>query len=680
MILFNSFTSPSNQDASLDYSSPYLELTDTFAHHYNRHILKYGASFRRTQQKSTDYAGAYPDITLGTTMGNAPEVGPEGNDVISDADRQAFEGLYNDILGRIESISQIYQYDTSDYLPGGSGRRRDFTSYEFAGFFQDDWRIRPDLTLNLGVRYDLFSVPHEKNGLQLVLDPRSNIGPAENYSDFTLVPGNKWRDQAVSNFAPRAGFAWDISGYGTFVLRGSFGMFYSRFPGSITSFIDQNTYGLSQAVTTNPNIGGGDFRLGDESVPYPTIPSEGPDPTPPSTRSASIAVFAPNLKTPRMDRFNLTLERRLTDHLVVDVSFVSARGRNLYQNLNYNQVKTQSGFLQDFLELKAFRDEGTPLPETNSLLQMFGSAMAAWEAIGADSSGISYVDSGQAGIAADVIDRNYFGNYPSAGLSNYYLRNYPQFDRFIVGTDTGRSWYDALQFGFRANSGSLRVRGYYTWSKSLDTLSVDGDSFVSPRDSMNPMANKAPSEFDRKHTINFSGSLNVPFGRNRRWGSESSGVLSHILGNWEVGFISLWQTGARFSVYSSLETLYSGVDSLADYNSSRVPGSLNYTPVGVYWFNFEELSLFGAPEAGEAGSSSRHFFRGPQYFDIDLTLFKSFSLSDSHQIQVRGEFYNLFNRTHFGTPVNNLSESSFGLFTSTIGTPRRIQFAVRYSF
>jgi hypothetical protein len=101
---------------------------------------------------------------------------------------------------------------------------------------------------------------------------------------------------------------------------------------------------------------------------------------------------------------------------------------------------------------------------------------------------------------------------------------------------------------------------------------------------------------------------------------------------------------------------------------------------GVYWFTPEELALFSAPQAGELGTSSRNFFKGPQYFNTDLTLFKNFSISDSSQLQVRGEFYNLFNRTHFGVPVNNLSDRAFGTFTSTIGSPRRIQFAVRLSF
>jgi len=249
-----------------------------------------------------------------------------------------------------------------------------------------------------------------------------------------------------------------------------------------------------------------------------------------------------------------------------------------------------------------------------------------------------------------------------------------------VGTDTGRSWYDALQFGFRANSGSLRMRGYYTWSKSLDTLSTDGDSFVSPQDSLNPLANKALSDFDRKHIINFSSNFNIPIGRNRRWGSESSRIFNYILGDWEVGLISLWESGARFSVQSGLETRFAGAESLADFEGSETVGTLDYRPGGVFWFNFEEIPLFENPEAGEMGTSSRNFFKGPEYFNVDLTFFKYFNVSDNNRIQIRAEIYNLLNRTHYGIPTNNLSSSAFGRFTSTIGMPRTAQIAVRYSF
>ena len=225
------------------------------------------------------------------------------------------------------------------------------------------------------------------------------------------------------------------------------------------------------------------------------------------------------------------------------------------------------------------------------------------------------------------------------------------------------------------------MRAFYTWGKSLDTLSANGNAFISPGNSFNPEANKAPSDFDRTHIINISGSFDVPFGRNRHWGSESSRIFNGILGGWEVGYLSLWESGQRFSVISNLETLYSGVKSLANYEGTRPIGSLNYYANGLYWFNIDEIPNFSNPEVGELGTSGRNSFKGPQYFNIDMTLFKYFNVSDSKRVQIRAEIYNIFNKTNFGIPFNNVSDvNNFGTFTSTVGMPRAFQFAVRYSF
>ncbi|MEJ2245304.1 MAG: TonB-dependent receptor [Acidobacteriota bacterium] len=674
MLLANSWTDPLDPDSSRAYISPYGEISDTFAHSMNRHTFKYGATVRRTEQKRLDYAGVYPDITFGNSMGNAPAIGPMGNTVISDEDRQTFENLYNDLLGRVESVTQTYHFDLTSPQPPGSARARSFSSYEYSAFIQDDWRILPNLTLNLGLRWEFFSVPHEENDLQRVLDPNSDISTTANISDFSIVAGDGWRNRNLSDFAPRVGFAWDITGYGSSVLRGSYGIYYDRPIGAITSFIDSNTYGFSQTVSTYPNIGGGDVRLRDE-FPYPSAPAA-PDLTLPVSRSASIAILDPNLHTPRVDRFNLTLERRMSDHLVFEASYVRSRGRRLYQNLNYNQTKTEGDFLQAFQEVQAYRDFGTPVSESNTLVQIFGSPIAVLDAVGG-----YYFDSGQAGLAADTVDKGYYDLYSDAGVSDFYLRNYPQFDQFIVGTDSGRSWYDALQAGFRANSDPFSMRFYYTWGKSIDTLSMDGAEFVSPSDSLNPGLNKSFSDFDRNHIFNISSSFNVPVGRNRRYGSEMPSFMDWVLGDWEIGFLSVWQSGQRFSVSSGRETLFPGVISLADYNGIiHNIGELFYRPDGVYWFDPELQELFTYPEAGEMGTSGRNWFRGPNYFNVDLTFFKPFQVGDNNRFLIRAEIYNLFNKSHFGVPNTNIFENSFAKFTSTIGTPRMIQLALRYEF
>jgi hypothetical protein len=674
MLLANSWTNPLNPDSPRAYISPFFEISDSLAHSRERHIFRYGATLRRTVQKSVDYAGAYPDITFGNSMGNSPAIGPMGNDVISDEDRLTFENLYNDLLGRVENVNQTYYFDLTSPLPSGTARERSFASFEYSAFIQDDWRILPNLTLNIGLRYEFLSVPHEQNDLQRVLDPSADISATANISDFNITSGDGWRNRNLANFAPRVGFAWDISRYGTFVLRGSYGIYYDRPIGAITSFLDANTYGFSQTISTHPNLGGNDIRLSEE-FPYPSAPEEAPDLTLPSTRSASVAVLDPNLRTPRVDRFNLTLEYRMSDHLVFDVGYVGARGRRLYQNLDYNQTKIQGDFLQAFKEIQAYRDIGTPVPESNTLLQLFGSPINVLNALGG-----YYFDTGQPGVTADIMDRGYYQLYDAAGVSDFYIRNYPQFDRFIVGTDKGRSWYDSLQAGFRANSGSFRMRAYYTWGKSLDTLSADGAEFLSSSDSMNPLLNKAPSDFDRKHIINVTNSFNVPIGRNRRYGSESSRVFDWIFGDWEVGILSVWQSGQRFSVSSGRQTVFENVTSLADYDGSRNIGELHYQPANVYWFDPDQMEAFTYPEAGEMGSSGRNAFKGPKYFNVDMAFFKPFHIGNNNRLQVRAEVYNLFNRPNFGTPNADISQSEFGTITSTAGTPRMIQVALRYEF
>jgi len=675
MNLINSWTNPLSPDSPSAFIEPFFEVADSISHSRNKHTFKYGAAFRRSIRKRVDYAGVYPDMTFGVGMGNhVPEnIGPFGNTVISDEDRLTFEKLYNDLLGRVESINQTYYYDLTSPLPPGSGRERSFSSLEFSAFIQDDWRIRPGLTLNLGLRYEFHSVPSEQNNLQRVLDPSSGIDPAGNISDFTIVSGDGWRGRNISDFAPRAGFAWDITGYGSTVLRGSYGIYYGRHIGAIADFIDANTYGFSRTASTFPNMGGGDLRLGD-ALPFPVTP-EPFDMTPPATRSASIAVLDPNLSTPRVDRFNLTLERRFGRHLVLEASYIGSRGRNLYQNLNYNQTKTRGDFLQSFQEIAAYRELGTPVPDTNTLVRLFGSPIAVLDAVGG-----YYFDTGQAGAAADIVDTNYYSLYPAAGVSEFYLRNYPQFKNFIVGTDTGRSWYDSAQLGFRVNSSPFRMRFYYTWSKSFDTLSVDGDEFVSPSDSMDPMANKAPSDFDRNHIFNLMTSFNIPFGRDRRFGSESTRVVNWIFGEWEISALGVWESGRRFSVTSGIQNLFADVSGLTDYDGSRNIGKLNSGSDGVYWFNHLQALEFTNPSAGVLGTSGRNSFKGPEYMNFDFTFYKHFRIGDDNRLQIRAEFYNLFNRTHFGDLNTDISQSDFAKFTSTVGTPRRIQLALRYEF
>jgi hypothetical protein len=679
MLLANSWSNPLDPSFPRTQKAGTFQIMDNLSQSMNRHSLKYGVSYRRASQNISDYSGVYPNVTFASDRDNGRNVpdssiGPDEQSEISEGDRYRFESLYNDLLGRIESVSQTFYSSPTAILEEGTPRKRDFVTHGFSAFIQDDWKIRRNLTLNIGLRYEVRTSPREKNGLQTVLDKASAISSSAEIADFSISARDHWYSTDWKKFAPRIGFAWDINGSGNTVVRGAYGVYYDPINGAVTDFADKYSPGLSQTVTLYPNADGGDLRVSDGVpvlTPSPLVP------TPSATRSASVAALNPNLKTPRVDQFNLMLERKLMG-ILFEFGYTGTRGKDLFQFTNLNQTKTRGDFLQAFQELKDYRDNGTPVPATNTLARIFGSPMAAFYFM----KGVNF-DSGEPGAAADRMDRNYYGNYAAAGVSDFYIRNFPQFDKFFYGSNTAKSWYDSFQFGIRKSTNHLNFRMYYTWSKSLDTVSSDGETYVAAGDSFQPQSNKAPSDFDRKHSLNAAWNYAIPFGRIRDTDSEAPKWVGGIFGGWNFGALMVWQSGRRFTVTSGRQSLFADVYSTANLDEdkgSRKMGAFYQNSGNIYWFNPDQINYFTHPGAGEIGSSGRNSFIGPRYFNMDAVLHKKFYLSDTRYLQLRIEAFNVFNNTHFDIPNTDINNPKFGIITSTIGSPRSLQVAMRLKF
>jgi hypothetical protein len=673
MILPQSWDSPRVASFPRSYTSPAFEITDHVSLARNIHVFKFGASLRRTRLGSTEYEGAAPRIHFAPDFGNAPseETGPSVISEISLEDRESFELLYNELLGRVGRISQTYNSDLRTFLPGGSPRERDFALLEFSGFVEDNWKILRNLTLNLGLRYEITTVPEELNGIQGVLDRAAEITPSARISDFTLRTGDDWYNRPLNNFAPRVGFAWDIFETGSTVLRGSYGIHYNPLIGGVTRFLDRNGYGFSEEVAVYPNTGGTDYRLGDE-LPMPERP-EALNLMPAATRSSSMAVLDRDLATPRVHQFHLTLERRLWG-AVWEAGYTGTRGKKLFQFLDLNQPRIEGDFLQAFRELQAYRNSGIPVSESNTLVRIFGTPLAAFDAL----KGFHF-DSGQAGIAADILDRDYHHLYGDAGVGESYLRNFPQFDRFLYGTNAAESWHDALRLGVRKNTYNYNLRAHYTWSKSLDTASAERSTYAN---AFSPESAKAFSDFHRKHVFHLAFDYALPFGRTPDSDYDFPGWVNALFSGWNIGALWTRTSGARFSIHSGLQTQYSGVYSLVDFDrgAGRSVGSLSTEGGRAYWISQGESDLFSHPEAGQPGNSGRNFFTGPGYSNLDMVLHKAFTFRELHSIQFRLEAYNVLNNTRFALPDTNYSSPNFGSLGSTVGNPRLMQVALRYQF
>lgn len=672
-----SWTNPINPAFAQGRNSPVYDFTDNLTKIAGKHTIKMGYSFRRVDQYGFNDAGIYQDYFTTRTSGNIPSVGPTAN--ISSADRQRFEELYNDLLGRLSNVNQTFYSDLTKFQPAGTGRIRDFLFWDHALFVQDDWKVSRSLTLNLGLRYELFGPPTELSGFQGTVDAVSKINTVSQIDNMNVVKQPKFYDRDKNDFAPRFGFAWDPSGKGKFAIRGSYGLFYDRIVGATTSLVDGNTPGFSQQVQVFPNAAAGsDVRIA-TLTGAPAQPSA-PILQPPSNRQVSIVLFNNNIKSGYVHQFNFTVQRELVRSVVIDLGWVRSSGHGLFTWLDMNQPRAYgNGFLTDFNEMARFVSNANNVPGAgNAFVRLFGSPAAAVTSVGATT-----FSQGLLGAAADTVDRTNYTRYAPAGISNFYLRNFPQWNQVILGTNNGRSWYDSFQMSFRRQTGALKIFGNYTWSKNLDNISVDGNGFTATLDNYNLNQFRGRSDVDRPHVFNGSVIYTLPVGTGKFIGGNMPRWMDGIVGGWDIGSLVVWQSGTVFTVSSQRRTGPSSLNTFANFTGDRNLGAVDRRGNGAFYWANDVFNQFTFPGAGEFGTSGRNAFRGPRYFNTDISIVKRFRIPglESHSVTFRGEMYNAFNNVNFGGLGTNITQqSTFGKFSAIVGNARIMQMALRYDF
>ncbi len=676
-VFFTGFTQGRN--------SPVNDFTENLTKVWGKHTFKGGANVRFTKQYGYNYNGVYPTLTSTTGNGNSvpTSIGPAG---LTTSQRSTFENLYNDVLGRIDQVTETFYSNLQTFQSAGSPRVRNFTLHESGYFFQDDWRVSRRLTLNLGLRYEFYGIPTEDNSFQGVVDKAKLLDGVSQVTDLTLAKGSNWFNRDWNNFAPRFGFAYDVFGDGKTAVRGNFGIFYDRSVGALINTIDGNTPGFTQAVPVFPNSNGGDIRFND-TYPLPSTPAA-PVLTLPQTRSTSLVVANPNLRTGYVQSYSLNLQRQLDSKTLISGGYVGNRGVKLFMDVDVNQPKIYGDFLNSFKEIQSYvANTATPVSSSNVFVKLYGSAAAAVSALNATN-----FRNGLVGTVANTVDRNQYTRYAAAGLPSTYLRNYPQFNQVVVGTNNGRSYYDSFQVSVRRTAGALQFSANYTWSKSMDNISAEGNGFTTPIDSYNLGLNRARSDFDRPHSFNLTSIYALPIGRGKFAGRNMPVLADKILGGWQVGNLMILQSGQPFSISSQrATTAVSNVgNSYANFSGTdRTIGGVQKTGSGVFYFTPSEVSQFTFPGAGEIGNSGRNVFRNPSFFEIDTSLVKKFLITERHAVSFRAEAYNLTNHPNFGLAAANLNinnPSTFGKFSQTLGTQvggssaRTLQMVLRYDF
>lgn len=694
--LFN--PDPINSAYAQGRNSPVNEFTDNMTKIWNNHAFRWGGNIRRTLQTGFNDQGIFQNVTTAVANGNTPpaSASPAG---LTSAQLATFQQLYNDVLGRIDAVAEtFYSRDLSTFQAPGTTRQRDYLLTEQGYFFQDDWKFSPRVTFNLGLRWEYFGLPHEKNGIQASVIGADQITPFNTSTTVTVQRSDAFYHKDWNNFAPRAGFAWDMTGNGKMALRGNYGIFYDRDIGAVVNTVDGSSPGFSQGVTVFPNTSTTDVRVSD-GVPLPTQPAAPVLTLPVTTRTSTIALFNPNLRNGYVHHFALSLQREVLRNTILEVGYVGTRGVKLFMDRDLNQIKDGADggpgaqFLSDFREIQAFQSSGAAPSAGNLLVKMFGTPAKVISSLGA-----SNFSNGNLATAANTLDRSFNSLYASAGLPQTFLRNYPQFNQVIWGSNDGRSYYDALQVSVRRNTGLLKTAANYTYSKSIDNITIEGNGFAAannPVDNFNLAPNRARGDFDHRHSFNSSVIVTLPFGSGQRFANSMPRWLDTLVGGWEIGSLVVLQDGAPFTVYSSrttggLTAASTTSGTWADFaGTDKNIGSPHYNPDGsITFFTPAQAALFTFPTAGSIGNSGRNAFRGPRFFNVDSSLVKRFKITEGQGVTFRAEAYNLLNNPNFGITTGNLNlnnPSTLGKIQSTLGgaqgtSSRNLQLALRYDF
>ena len=685
MVSFNTWTTPILTAFPQGRNSPVNQYTDNVTKIHGNHTIKFGGQLRFTDQYGYNAAGIYPNVSLSTANSNVPptSVNPPGS--ISSANLSIFQGMYNDLLGRISSVTETYYSNLSQWQAAGTPRVRNFIFHEYGFFAQDDWRVTRNLTLNVGLRWEFFPVPYDTNGQQGIITPSNVLNMAGQSSTLTVQQSGQWWANNWTNFAPRFGLAWDPWGDGKTSIRGGFGVFNDRIIGAATSSIDGATPGFSQAVTLFPNsTSGSDVRIG-TAPPLPQQPAA-PLLTPAATRQTALDVTVPNLKTGYVTQWNVGIQRQIATGTVLDVAYVANRGIKLFYETNLDQSHIyNNGFLTAFNQIASNLTNLTTVPASNPLVQIYGSAAAAVSTIGS-----TVFSTGQVGTAANTTEVNNYTKYAAAGISPYFIRNFPQLSTLLLGTNDGRSEYNSLQVRLTHQFAALRVAGNYTWSKSIDNdqstaTGGEGNGFAAPIDSFNEALARGRSNFDIPHVLSVSALYQLPIGKGQMLGRTMPSWVDTLIGGWNLGGLWIWESGSPFTVSSGRATGPSTASTWGDFTGSRDIGSVmtsnNGTGPGVYYFTPTEIAAFAFPAAGTIGDSGRNTFRGPGFFNIDTSLVKRFVIKERKALTFRAEAYNFINHPDFANPALSLATpATFGKITALVNNPRIVQMALRFDF
>ncbi len=672
------------------------QAVDNFSYVHGAHNFKLGANLRLVRhQDERGSVGSWNvtpivDFSSGVnTVDPATFNLPAASALNQSYDLPILQSLINFQLGRVGNIYQGFVAKGGSWAPGGTTYQFDARYPEHDLYFQDNWKLRKNLTLDAGLRWELRLTPRDANDTVKRPSQAVTIGTAPS-STLTWQKGPLYPSDR-NNVGPSVGLAWDPTGRGRMSLRANYRLAFDRINTFLlSSKIFQNLPGSTYTVV-DPTFGAAGGRL--SKLPQVAPPVKPLDLlTPPTDTTNAMYVVDPAYHSPKTHMWALGFQFEALKNTKVEIDYIGRHALNLLGAYNIDNFDIfNNGFLDAFNTVKG----GGQSPLMNQLMGV-DSRIRAGET-GSDLVRRLYATNlstnSVAGLAKSVGTRFQGGKSLNelAGLGSYFFVPYPQFMGGMYVIDSNDySHYHALEMRLeRAFTNGLGFQFAYTLSKSMDTRSFDPTSTVvstgtaqsagdTPFDLRNRYLNYARSDFDRRHVVQGRWTYELPFARN------SKGILHHAIGGWEVaGFLTVFSP-RPFTIWSGQYTMSSVVTSTADCKgcTSGMGTVFDDSASGYKWFfNQSQIAMFSSPAAGSMGNTGRNAFNQPWRWDMDMSLIKRIQITERHKLEYRLESTNFTNSVSFGYPTTSLASSTFGRIKDNVITgSRKIQMALKYHF
>ncbi|MEO8597038.1 MAG: TonB-dependent receptor [Candidatus Solibacter sp.] len=674
------------------------QVVDNFAYFRGAHSFKFGGNFRRVREEdirgSVAGLNANEEVNFSASINTVdPATFGLPSDLNTAFDRPLFQSHINYLLGRVGEFHRGFVADGDQWTKSTFLFDTRYPEYEM--YAQDTWKVRPNLTVDLGLRYEIRLSPNTPNDNIRVPNQPMVAGAAPS-NTVTWVPGKLFKNQ-LGNWGPSVGLAWDPFGTGKTSIRANYRIAYDRINNFVVaSTILVNLPGAAFAAI-NTDFGQGGGRLA--NLPALNPPTAKPSALyqPAAFSSASNTVVDPNLQTPRTHQWALNIQREVARNTIVDIAYIGRRATHLLGAYNVNQTQIfTNGFLDAFNIVKAggestlmntllSKDTRLNAGETGSqMVRRLNASSLTLNSVGALASSIA--TRLQNGVSVTQLSAN----------QPFVLIPFPQFSTLNVLDSNDFSTYHGLEAQLtRRLSRGISFNVAYTWSKSLDTRSFDPTITVvgtaatstaadTPFDINNRRLNYSYSDFDRRHVFQWNVVAELPFGKGKHWMHNASGLLDHVLGGWEATGFGRVTSGRPFSAFAGTNTVSNVNQSTANCSGCGRGDGSAFTDSGtglLWYFDASDRAKFSAPGAGQFGNTGRNFFIGPHWFEINAALLKRMAVTERVRLEFRADATNLTNTPSFGAPTTDISSSIFGRIRNTVSSSsRKIQLGAKLRF